>query len=168
MTFKNLFIGVALVFSFVAHAKINVGDKASMFKLQTHEGKTFDLSERRGKWTVLYFFPKADTPGCTKQACAFRDSIKVIRDLGADVFGVSTDDVTSMSAFHKKHALNFVLLSDVNSEVSKLYDTKMPLIGISHRYTFLIDPNLVIRDINKNVDPVTNAKDVAAKIKSLL
>ncbi len=93
-------------------AELKLKDSAPTFIVKTHEGKNFDLSSRKGKWTVLYFYPKADTPGCTQQACAFRDSINVIRDQGADVFGVSVDTVSDQAAFHKKHHLNFVLLAD--------------------------------------------------------
>ena len=140
---------------------------APLFKLQTHEGVEFNLSSRKGKWTVLYFFPKAETPGCTKQACAFRDNIKKIRSLDADVFGISTDSVSSQAAFHKNHHLNFILLADDKAEVTKLYGSKMPVLSMSKRWTFIIDPDLNIKNIDKDVDPIMDADKVAKKIIEL-
>jgi peroxiredoxin Q/BCP len=154
---------------FSSASDLKVNDPAPTFKTQTHEGQEFDLASRKGKWTVLYFYPKADTPGCTKQACAFRDSLATIRDQGADVFGISSDSVSAQAAFHKKHRLNFTLLADAKGEVVKLYGTKMPLIpmSISKRWTFVIGPELTIRAIDKDVDPVLDSERTAALITEL-
>lgn len=148
-------------------AGLNINDPAPTFQTKTHEGKEFDLAQRKGQWTVLYFYPKADTPGCTKQACAFRDNIQKIRDQGADVFGVSSDNVANQAKFHQKHRLNFTLLADENLEIIKKYGTKMPVVGISKRWTFVIDPDLKIRAIDHDVDPVKDAGKVAAAIQTL-
>jgi peroxiredoxin Q/BCP len=148
-------------------ADLELNNPAPTFKLQTHEGKTFELESRKGKWTVLYFFPKAETPGCTKQACAFRDSIKKIRSLDAEVFGVSVNSVADQAAFHKNHNLNFILLADDKSEVAKLYGSKMPILTMSKRWTFIIDPELHIKNIDKDVDPIMDAAKVAKKIAEL-
>lgn len=151
-----------------AHAAdVKVGDQAPTFKIKTHEGIEFDLNSRKGKWTVLYFYPKAETPGCTKQACAFRDSVNKIRDEDADVFGVSADTVEDQAKFHKNHHLNFTLLADGNLDVIKLYGTKMPVMNMSQRWTFVIDPSLKIRAVDKKVDPVKDAEKVAEIIKKL-
>ena len=155
------------MFSFSAMAGLKVGQKAPVFEAVNQEGKHFSLADRKGKWTVLYFYPKADTPGCTKQACAFRDAIKVIRNLDAEVFGVSTDKVSALAAFHKKHSLNFDLLSDESKKIVDSYGTRMPLIGISKRHTFIVDPELVVRDINTEVDPAKDPNVVADRIKEL-
>src|SRR5882672_9194273 len=88
------------------------GTKAPAFQLQTQDGKLVRSEERAGKWTVLYFYPKDDTPGCTKQACAFRDSIEIIRKLGAEVYGISKDTVESHKKFGEKFNLNFSILAD--------------------------------------------------------
>ncbi len=152
---------------FGSASDLKINQPAPLFKAKTHEGAEFDLAARKGKWTVLYFYPKADTPGCTKQACAFRDSIQTIRDQGADVFGVSADTVESQAKFHKKHRLNFVLLADAKADIAKLYGTKMPLLSISKRWTFVIDPELKIRAIDKDVDPVADAEQTAALIAQL-
>lgn len=144
-----------------------MGDSAPLFKALTHEGKEFDLAARKGAWTVLYFYPKADTPGCTKQACAFRDQIKKIRALGADVFGVSANSVKEQADFHEKHHLSFTLIADDNLAIIKSYGAKMPILSMSKRWTFIIDPELKIRAIDQDVDPAKDADIVAAKLESL-
>lgn len=149
-------------------AEVSVGNPAPQFKLQTMDGKVFELSSRKGTWTVLYFYPKAETPGCTKQACAFRDNIKKIRAQGADVFGVSVNSVKDQADFHKNHHLNFTLLADEKAEITKLYGSKMPVLNMSKRWTFIIDPNLIIRFVDKDVDPVKDAEKVAETIAKLI
>jgi peroxiredoxin Q/BCP len=144
---------------------LKVGDSAPQFNLLTQVGKTFDLNSRKGTWTVLYFYPKAETPGCTKQACAFRDNIKKIRILNAEVFGISTDIVANQLAFHKNHNLNFDLLADDKSEVVNKYGSKMPVLNMSKRWTFIIDPDLKIKSIDHDVDPVLDADKVAKAIE---
>lgn len=140
---------------------LKVGDAAPLFKAKLHTGADFNLEAQKGKWTVLYFFPKSDTPGCTKQACAFRDNIKKITDLGAEVYGVSTDGISDQAAFHKKHGLKFNLISDESADISKAFGTKMPMVKMSKRWTFILDDKLVIRKMDKDVDPVTDAVKVA-------
>ena len=125
------------------------------------------LSSRQGKWTVLYFYPKAGTPGCTKQACAFRDSLDKIKALGAEVYGISADSVADQSNFHKEHKLNFDLLADPDDKVVNLYGSKMPMLKMSKRWTFVIDPNLKIKDIMKDVDPMADSVRVAKQIAEL-
>lgn len=151
----------------VASTDLKVGDPAKPFKLFTQEGKEFDLNSRKGSWTVLYFFPKAETPGCTKQACSFRDNIKKIRALKAEVYGISTNSVKDQADFAKAHALNFILLADDKAEVASSYGSKMPVLTMSKRWTYIIDPDLIIRDIAKDVDPITDAQRVATKISEL-
>jgi peroxiredoxin Q/BCP len=148
-------------------AELKVGDPAPELKLKTDAGAEFDLRSRKGRWTVLYFYPKADTPGCTKQACAFRDNIDQIRKLDAEIFGISADAVEAVREFRKKHSLNFTLLADPDLKAINAYGTKMPLLNMSKRWTFIIDPDLRIRSIEKDVDPVLDAKRVAEALKSL-
>lgn len=145
-----------------------VGARAPDFTLTTQDGASFSLSSRTGQgWTVLYFYPKAGTPGCTTQACAFRDAIRQVRDLGAEVYGVSTDDIPALASFHREHRLNFTLLSDPNARVTEAYGVKMPVVNMAKRWTFIVDPNQVIRDINDDVDPALDAKIVAERIRKL-
>jgi peroxiredoxin Q/BCP len=153
------------LFSFAKDLK--EGDLAPTFKAKNQLGEEFDLQSRKGSWTVLYFYPKAGTPGCTKQACAFRDSIDKIRAQGADVFGVSADTVEEQAQFHKTHRLNFALLADPQDKVIELYGSKMPMIKMSKRWTFILDPELKIRKIQKDVDPVIDSVKIAAQIAEL-
>jgi len=151
-----------------AHAaELKVMDAAPTFQAKIHDGSAFDLASRKGAWTVLYFYPKADTPGCTKQACAFRDNIKKIRDQGAEVYGVSADTVSEQAAFHKKHSLNFPLIADAEGKVVELYGSKMPLMKMSKRWTFILDPELKVRAIEKDVDPAFDSQRVANQIAEL-
>ncbi len=148
---------------------LEVGQPAPVFGLSAQDGSHVDLMDRKGRgWTVLYFYPKADTPGCTKQACAFRDRIQVIRDQNAEVYGISTDSVPELAKFHKKYRLNFPLLSDSDAKVTELYGVKMPLLRLSKRWTFIVDQDLVVRAIDKDVDPARDADLVAQKIQKLL
>lgn len=150
-----------------AHA-LEVGQAAPQFELNSPEGHSFSLASRLNQgWTVLYFYPKADTPGCTKQACAFRDSIKLIREQNAEVYGISTDNVESLQAFQQKYHLNFPLLSDPDAAVTEAYGVKMPIVKYAKRRTFIIDPQLVIRKIDEDVDPALDAQHVAETLRTL-
>ncbi|WP_141733740.1 peroxiredoxin [Oligoflexus tunisiensis] len=166
---KRWFAGLALIASFATAeaAELKVNDPAPLFELKNHEGKAFDLKSRAGQWTVLYFYPKADTPGCTKQACAFRDNIKKIRAQGAEVYGISADTVEKQASFHKGQKLNFDLLADPEAKVIEQYGTKMPMMAMSKRWTFIVSPELKIASIDKDVDPVVDSEKIAGKIAAL-
>lgn len=150
-----------------AAEELKPGDPAPLFTLKTQAGESFDLASRKGQWTVLFFYPKAGTPGCTKQACAFRDAIKAIREEGAEVFGISMDTVEDQAAFHAEHRLGFALLSDPDGRVVKAYGAKMPVLTMARRWTFIIDPDLKIRQVERDVDPALDAKRVASEIARL-
>jgi peroxiredoxin Q/BCP len=148
--------------------QIEVGKPAPLFEAKNHEGKLFKLADRKGVgFTVLFFYPKAGTPGCTKQACAFRDSIKSIRDEGAEVFGISADSVATQKAFHDEHKMTFDLISDDGAKIINLYKVKMPIIDMAKRQTFILDKDLIIRKHFEDVDPSLDAKNVAQSIKDL-
>ena len=168
---KPLIVLLALMLSYspIAFSQgVKVGEKAPLFELKDQNGAAFSLESRRGVgWTVLYFYPKAGTPGCTTQACAFRDALKAVRDLHAEVYGVSTDTVSALKAFHDEHHLNFTLFSDADARVTDAYGVKMPVVNMAIRWTFIIDPDLNIRDINDDVDPALDAKVVAQRLKGL-
>ena len=166
---KGVFMLSLLTLMGLAHAeKVSVGQQAPLFTLHAQDGSTLDLASRQGKgWTVLYFYPKAGTPGCTTQACAFRDAIKVIRSENADVFGISTDDVENLQKFHKEHQLTFTLLSDPDAKVTEAYGVKMPIVTVAKRWTFILDPSLVIRQIDDDVDPAMDAMRVAKELQKL-
>ena len=151
-----------------ARADLKAGDEAPFFTLPRHDGKIFSLEERRNVgWTVLYFYPKAETPGCTKQACAFRDAVAAIRQYNAEVFGISSDTAQAQAAFHKNHSLQFPLLADPQAQVISLYGARLPLVGLAKRWTFIIDPELRIRAIDKEVDPALDPERVIETLKSL-
>ena len=147
---------------------LKVGQPAPQFQLKAQDGSEVSLASRQGKgWTVLYFYPKAGTPGCTKQACAFRDAIAAIRKENTEVYGVSTDEVADLLAFHEKHKLGFTLLADPDAKVTEAYGVKMPVLKIAKRWTFIIDPNLLIRQIDDDVDPALDAQRVAESLRKL-
>lgn len=153
--------------SFEAFA-LEVGQKAPEFTTKTDSGKKFELKKNQNKhWTVLYFYPKAGTPGCTKQACAFRDAIKVIEAKNSKVYGVSTDSVAALADFKKEHRLSFELLSDEEGEICSAYGTKILGLSFSKRYTFIIDPSLIVRHIDTDVDPAMDAQKVADLLTKL-
>ena len=165
---RRIFVLAALILGIIGcgqASELKVGDPAPGINLLTDEGKTFNLDSRKGQWTVLYFYPKAETPGCTKQACAFRDGLSEIRSLGAEVFGVSGDSVDALKKFKENHKLNFTLLADPSLDAIKSYGTKMLFLKVSKRWTFIIGPDLKIRSIEKDVDPLLDAKRIAELLK---
>ncbi|MGC2048259.1 MAG: peroxiredoxin, partial [Gallionella sp.] len=117
-----------------------VGKPAPDFNLPDQNGKHHALKDYRGKWLVLYFYPKDDTPGCTQEACAFRDDLQQISELGAQVVGVSVDDSSSHAEFAKKYHLPFPLLADKTTETAARYGALMNLVfmKVARRNTFVI------------------------------
>jgi peroxiredoxin Q/BCP len=143
------------------------GDKAPDFTLQSDDGKQVKLSGYMGVSNViLYFYPKDQTPGCTKEACNFRDNLSQFKDLNATVLGVSVDDIESHKAFKEKENLNFTLLADPDKTVTTEYGV-LNMIGMSSRVTFVIDKEGIIRKIYPKVDPSENYKDLLALLKTM-
>ena len=124
---------------------LKVGDKAPDFNVSADAGQKVKLSDFKGKKIVLYFYPKDDTPGCTKEACAFRDGISEIKDRGAVVLGVSTDSVDSHKKFKSKFELNFPLLADTDKKIVEAYGVWKEKINYGKKYmgiertTFIIN-----------------------------
>ncbi|MCS7067377.1 MAG: thioredoxin-dependent thiol peroxidase [Meiothermus sp.] len=151
----------------------NVGDPAPNFSLPDQEGNTHTLSNYRGRWVVLYFYPKDDTPGCTKEACNFRDEKGRLEELGAVVFGVSADPVESHRKFHGKYGLNFPLLSDPDQKTIRAYGAwgLKRFMGKEYegvlRQTFLIDPEGRVAKIWETVRPDEHALEVADALVEL-
>ena len=128
--------------------KLKVGDKAPDFTLFSQTGENVTLSQIIGKKNiVLYFYPKDESKGCTREACEFRDKYEVFTDLGAEVIGLSSDDIKSHESFAKKYNLPFILLSDNENKVRKLYDVKSTFGVIPGRVTFVIDKKGIIKSI---------------------
>jgi peroxiredoxin Q/BCP len=147
-----------------------VGQPAPAFKLQDQAGKWHQLSDYKGKWVALYFYPKDDTPGCTTQACSFRDNIFAFNKEGAVILGVSVDDVTSHKEFAEKHGLPFTLLADADKSVAKRYGvlkTYMGVMEMARRDTFIIDPQGRVAKHYESVDPEGHSAVVLADIKAL-
>lgn len=144
-----------------------VDQPAPGFSLPDQDGAMHALADYRGKWLVLYFYPKNDTPGCTTEACNFRDGYGQLKALGAQVLGVSVDDTASHLAFAKKYKLPFTLLADADGAVAERYGalTNLALVKFAKRQTFLIDPQGVIREKWLKVDPDTHAAEVMAALK---
>lgn len=138
------------------------GQLAPDFKLPDQHGNIHTLSDFHGKWLALYFYPKDDTPGCTKQACSFRDGLQEITDLDAAVIGVSVDDTSSHADFARKYQLEFPLLADTTAETAARYHSLIRLgpIKFARRNTFLIDPEGKIARMYLSADPARNSSDV--------
>jgi len=168
---KSIFLAICLMTHglFALAEDLKTNEPAPVFTLKKQDGTSFDLSSRKGagKWTVLYFYPKAGTPGCTKQACAFRDSLNKIKALGAEVYGISADSVEDQLKFHQEHKLNFDLLADPEGKVGTLYGSNMIGTKFSKRWTFVLDPELKIKDLMKDVDPMVDSVRVAKVISDL-
>lgn len=122
---------------------LRVGARAPDFTAVSDTGEKVTLQSYRGSWVVLYFYPKDETPGCTKEACAFRDNWDTLKEMGVVVLGVSSDDVESHRKFKEHHSLPFTLISDRDKSLRKLYDVKGSL--IPPRVTYLIDEEGTIR-----------------------
>lgn len=148
--------------------KLKAGDKAPDFAVPDGEGKVVRLKDLRGKKVVLYFYPKDDTPGCTKEACAFRDSFAKFKRRGIEVLGVSLDSEKSHQKFTKKFDLPFRLLADTNREISESYGTygEKKFMGRTymgnHRMTFLIGEDGKIKKVYDKVKPENHAEEVLA------
>jgi peroxiredoxin Q/BCP len=178
---KILGIVVLLVVAFgvlVGVRAMHAGDKAPAvgtaapdFTLNSQEGKPISLHDFKGKWVVLYFYPKDFTPGCTTEVCTFRDDVHKLHKAGALVLGVSLDDVKSHADFAEKYHVPFPLLSDKDQVAAKEYGVltfsqKMNL-SYAKRETFLIDPQGKIAKHYSDVDPKANSAQVLADLAAL-
>ena len=150
-----------------------VGTQAPAFTLPDQEGKEHSLSGYKGRWVLLYFYPKDDTPGCTIEACAIRDQFKDFTKIGAVVLGVSTDSVASHKKFANAYELPFTLLADVTKEVVGRYGVfgEKKFMGRTYlgtmRTSFLIDPKAKIVKVYEKVKPEIHAAEVIADLKAL-
>lgn len=139
-----------------------VGTIAPNFTTKDDQGDTVSLSDFKGKVVVLYFYPKDDTPGCTKEAQSFRDNYQEYQDKDMVVLGVSTDDETSHKAFKEKYGLPFKLLADTDGSICKAYDVDGG--GYAKRVTYIIDAEGKIIYADDKVNTGTHAQDILAKI----
>ena len=149
--------------------ELQIGALAPVFSLSDQEGKQHQLSDYEGKWVVLYFYPKDDTPGCTKEACAFRDEYKLITELDTQVLGMSVDTVDSHTEFAKKYSLPFPLLADEGGAVAKQYGslTSLGPIKLAKRHSFIIDPEGKLAKIYRSVSPSNHSDEIINELKTL-
>jgi peroxiredoxin Q/BCP len=147
--------------------RLAVGDRAPDFRLNDDRGRAVRLADaNEASWVVLAFYPKASTPGCTREVCSLRDVLQDLEDLDARVFGLSLDDVVSQRAFREQQLLTFPLLSDPDGSVAAKYEVLAS--GLyAQRVTFLVDPEGVVRHIDRAVDVMTHGADVAARLRAL-
>jgi thioredoxin-dependent peroxiredoxin len=153
--------------------KLKVGDKAPAFSLPDQNNKKHRLSEYKDSWVLIYFYPKDNTAGCTKQACAIRDDFYNFEKLKMTILGISVDSVESHAKFAKKYELPFTLLADTEKEVVNLYGVwgKKKFMGReydgTHRMSFLINPKGKIAKIYEKVNTITHAQEVLEDMKTL-
>ncbi len=151
--------------------KLKTGDQAPEFELLDQAGKSHKLSAYRGQWVLIFFYPKDDTSGCTKEACGLRDHFAELRKLNAIIFGISTDSVESHKGFAQKYQLPFTLLADDAQHVVQLYGVwgKKEYMGQeymgTHRISFLIDPTGKISKIYEKVNPEAHAQEVLQALR---
>jgi peroxiredoxin Q/BCP len=145
------------------------GQPAPDFRLQDQNGHWRTPADYRGHWLVMYFYPKDFTPGCTTEVCTFRDDIAKLRQAGADVIGVSLDDVASHAKFAQKYHVPFPLLADSGHKVSTAYGVLSSTMGFHYarRTTFLIDPQGRVAKVYEDVDPEKNSAQVLADLALL-
>jgi peroxiredoxin Q/BCP len=154
------------LFKLFGISSLKKNTKAPAFSLLDQEGQPRKLSDYKGKWLVLYFYPRDNTFGCTKEACSFRDEFSELKGLNAEVVGISVDDVASHKAFAIEHNLPFTLLSDTQKTVSREYGVLTPL-GFANRTTFIIDPEGQIREIIHWANWFTYAQNIKARLQAL-
>jgi len=172
----KIFILISLAIAFylfrvnvMAAPILKIGDDAPSFTLPDSQGNQINSNDFKGKWIVLYFYPKDDTPGCTAEACHFRDDFKLLESLGAKVIGISIDDSFSHKKFAEKYNLPFPLLSDASGEVASRYGAlnNFLVIKLAKRYTYLINPQGKIAKIYFSVDTSKHSQEIIDDLKVL-
>jgi len=164
---------ISLIFPFLiigpSLADINIGQKAPTFNLQDQNGTWHKLEDYKGQWVVLYFYPKDGTPGCTTEACNFRDNIFEFQKLNTQILGVSLDNVKSHQEFSEKYSLPFPILADVDKSCAENYGVlgKFMLMTIAKRQSFIINPDGEIVKHYKKVDSDIHSAEVINDLKQL-
>lgn len=161
--------GIAARFYYSKREPLQPGQQAPDFRLPDQHGQIHALADFRGKWLALYFYPKDDTPGCTRQACAFRDDLDKLKALGAEVIGVSVDTVQSHAGFASKFDLPFPLLADATCETVERYQSliNLGIVKFARRNTFLIDPAGKIVKVYVSASARHNSSEVVNDLEQL-
>ena len=166
---SSLLFTAALVSAQTAPPRPKVGDKAPLVTGKTEKGKTWNLADAGGKKIVLlYFYPKDDTPGCTKEACGFRDRIGDLKKDGVEVIGVSFDNEESHQKFIEKHNLNFPLLADTDGKIADAFGVRVPGKNVARRVSFLIGKDGKIAHVTDSPQAdvhLNDMKEAVAKLK---
>lgn len=150
--------------------EIKDGDPAPEFELRDQNGQLHSLEDYRDSWVAIYFYPKDDTPGCTTEACEFRDNIFAFKELDCQLLGISLDDEVSHKAFSDKYSLPFPILADVDGRTSDAYGVKTKMFGmtVAKRQTFIVNPNGRIVKHYVDVDPKNHSQQVLADLRELM
>jgi peroxiredoxin Q/BCP len=176
MLTKIIFYCALLLIAFLGYRSFiatpntpKLGTKAPDFTLPDATGNMLSLTHLQGSWVVLYFYPKDDTPGCTKEACSFRDDMHKLEKLNAKVIGISVDDGKSHADFAKKYSLPFPLLTDADGLVASKYGalTNLGVTKMAKRYTFLIGPDGVLRKTYLSVDTSKHSQQIIDDLMAL-
>lgn len=176
MLLKLLFYIVVLLISILGYrnyasatSTLTIDEDAPNFTLNDAKGNPHTLMDYRGKYLVLYFYPKDDTPTCTKEACHFRDNTPELEKLGAKVIGISVDSSESHEKFTEKYHLPFPLLADTDGKVAESYNalSNFLVIKIAKRHTFLIDPNGKVKKIYTNVNVASHSQQIIDDLKAI-
>jgi len=157
------------MFNVAKAESLKIGDAAPEFNLYDQSGNSHSIKDYSGQWLILYFYPKDDTPGCIKEACAFRDEYRVITEKNTQVLGVSIDSQKSHAGFAKKYHLPFPLLADEDGKVAKSYQSLWSLgfIKFAKRHSFIIDPEGIIKKIYRSVDVDKHSQHIIADLERL-
>lgn len=167
MVYRLAAIALALSLAACAHgALLPIGATAPDHVLRDQDGAERSLAGYRGRPLVVYFYPRDGTPGCTREACAFRDAWDRYRQAGVSLVGVSTDDVASHARFAREHELPFPLLADVDGSLSAAFGVREHL-GMASRVTFVLDEDGVVRAVFRDVDPGVHAEQVITELERL-
>jgi len=164
-----LVLGCLVAVGALAATPPEPGSVAPEFALPDAAGKEWHVADWRGRWLVLYFYPKDDTPGCTTEAQNFRDNLAQFQQLNAVVVGVSLDDGASHQAFAERHKLPFPLLVDADGVVARRYGalSNFGVVKFAKRYTFLVDPDGRVVKVYQEVDAARHALEIVADIRAL-
>lgn len=168
----RILLGIAIAmwpFHLFADSGLEVGDPAPAFELVDQNGHLQRLADYAGRWVVVYFYPKNDTPGCTTEACSFRDDILQLRALEVVLLGVSLDGRESHARFAEKYGLPFPLLADTEGAIAKVYGAlfKLGPLRFAKRHTFIIDPQGRIARVFRDVDAKTHSDEIIAVVREL-
>lgn len=153
---------------------LHIGDQMPAFSLPDQDGVVHSSDEYKGKWLIVYFYPKDDTPGCTAEACSFRDNFEQFTERGITIIGISKDSVRSHKKFQEKHQLPFTILSDTSTETIQAFGAwgEKKFMGKAYmgifRTTFLIDPEGKIVKVYENVNFMNHAEEVLKNMSALL